>query len=196
MNWIRRWKERRNQRRKLRELQALTSGLHTLDQLELSGLLAWEAKSRRLFIDSSLAVVMMRSAASWQAFIQNVYLWLYNREAWRTTEEQMMKLELKAVRDYGKAHHEATLTRADIDRIRRARRLELAEGDIRPAKVDGFEFFIVSPPRLNEKPAVAGESASASSPVGDLLAVGHYDPLTEQMEIASWAEVQRLIKPE
>ena len=212
MNWIRRWKERREQRRKLRELQTLASGLRTLDQLEQSGLLAWDAKSRRLFIDSSLALVMMRTAEAWQAFIQNVYLWQYNREAWRTTEEQMTKMELKAVRDYSKAHPDLTLTRADIDRIRAARRLEIAQGDIRPVKVEGFEFLIVSPPNLGlaesaeraekatapvQSPGVLARaeaaSAPAASPVGSLVAVGHYDPQTEQMEMASWEEVRALV---
>lgn len=188
MNWIRRWKERREQKRKLKDLQRLAGGLRTLDQLEQSGLLAWDVKTRRLFIDSSLAVVMMQSAEKWQAFISNVYLWTYNREAWRTTEEQIKKLELKAVRDYGKQHPELTLTRADIDRIRQARRLELAQEDIKPAKVDGFEFFVLSPPTLQPS-----DISHQTSPVGDLIAVGHYDPQKEQMEMATWSEVQRLL---
>ena len=198
MNWnfFEKWRERREQKRKLKDLQRLTNGLRTLDQLEQSGLLAWDAKQRRLYIDSSLAVVMMRSAEAWQAFIQNVYLWTYNREAWRTTEEQITKLELKAVRDYGKQHPELTLTRADIDRIRQARRLELAQEDINPAKVDGFEFFVVSPPNLSEAKELStlnSQLSTSSDPVGDLIAVGHYDPQKEQMEMATWEEVQRLL---
>lgn len=194
----------------------------TLGQLAEKGLLAWDGRSRRLFIDSNLALVMMaKGADAWQTFMENVYLWLYSRlcdEAW---QEFFQKEELKAVREYMAArghngdgsganaelsHTEPSpLTRQDIERIRRARRDEILQSDMEPPKVEGFEFFIVSPPEsLNIEHGTLnidataqnnGQSSMANgqSPVGELVAVGHYDPETKEMEMATWSEVKPLL---
>ena len=208
MNILRKWKERRTQKRKLRELSQFAQVFMTLGQLAEKGVLAWDGKSRRLFIDSNLALVMMaKGAEAWQTFMENVYLWLYSRlcdEAW---SEYFQKEELSAVRQYmadlnkNEEIKNKTLTRADIDRIRQARRDEILQSDMEPPKVEGFEFFIVSPPRdtQGDSPSVNaslshGDSPRVSSPVGELVAVGHYDPETKEMEMATWSEVQHLLQ--
>ena len=209
MGILKRWREKRQQRRKLRELSQFAQMFMTLGQLAEKGVLAWDGKSRRLFIDSNLALLMMaKGAEAWQTFMENVYLWLYSRlcdEAW---SEYFQKEELAAVREYMASLNEKgerrndKLTRADIDRIRQARRDEILQSDMEPPKVEGFEFFIVSPPKhIGDSSGVNAELSRAepsprvsSNPVGELVAVGHYDTETKEMEMATWEEVRRLLQ--
>ena len=182
------WKERRAQRRKLREWRNLAQVYGTLELFADKGLLEWNAKLRQLYIDSNLALLMMRDVDSWQHFIGGVYTWLYGRECNRAWDEFMDKEGLKAVREYmARMPKEKTLSRQDIDRIREARRMEIAQSDMEPPKIEGFEFFIIAPPDLQA-------DVPNDSVVGKLISVGHYDPATDHMEMALWSDVAPLVK--
>ena len=174
-------KKRREQRKKLKELRQFSSVFTTLDRLEQSGLLTFDAKSRRLFIAQSLALLMMRDAESWIAFIQNVYLWLTYQECQRLWSEHFLKEELSAVRkaSVNENHETVPLSRADVERIRLAARQQVAESDIEPPKVEPFEMFIVED-TVDAKPKI--------------IAVGYFDPETNDMELAPWSEVEPLLK--
>lgn len=174
-------KKRREQRKKLKELRQFSSVFTTLDRLEQSGLLTFDAKSRRLFIAQSLAVLMMRDAESWIAFIQNVYLWLTYQECQRLWNDHFLRKELEAVRQasVGDNHQTVQLSRADIERIRLAARQQVAESDIEPPKVESFEMFIVED-TVDAKPKI--------------IAVGYFDPETNDMELAPWSEIAPLLK--
>lgn len=193
MNFFQRLRQRREEKRRLRDLNKTASAFATLERLQTSGLLAWDAKQRRVLIAEPLAFIYMSKAETWQAFMQNLYLWTYYtacNEAW---EAYMQKEELKAVRVAmaereqvevtadGKTQkqHSPNLTRDDIDRIRRARRAEIAQSDMKPPRVEGFEFFII-------------RDTTGAQP--DIVAVGHYDPDTEQIEMATWQEVKLLLE--
>ena len=242
-------KKRREQRRKLKELKAFASRFSTLDRLEQSGLLTFDAKSRRLFIAQSLAVLMMKDAESWVAFVTNVYQWLYYQQAQEAWNAHFLKEELAAVRkaaagfspevlaegkrqsrargsQRGSAldeHSEALatngtqeqadgtatnqtspnpvdnqttppyghpsysggetdtrvqLSRADVERIRLAARQQVAESDIEPPKIEPFEFFIVQ---------------DTTDAAAKLIAVGYFNPETNDMELAPWSEVEPLL---
>ena len=201
-------KKRREQRKKLKELRQFSSVFTTLDRLEQSGLLTFDAKSRRLFIAQSLALLMMRDAESWVNFVQNVYLWLTYQECQRLWSEHFLKEELASVRRAsrepvgtvpavgsdadGKRTAEGLspsgspaleernpLSRADVERIRLAARQQVAESDIEPPKVEPFEMFIVED-TVDAKPKI--------------IAVGYFDPETNAQELAPWSEVEPLIR--
>ena len=174
-------KKRREQRKKLKELRQFSSVFTTLDRLEQSGLLTFDAKSRRLFIAQSLAVLMMRDAESWIAFVQNVYLWLTYQECQRLWSEHFLREELSAVRkaSVGDNHETVQLSRADVERIRLAARQQVAESDIEPPKVEPFEMFIVED-TVDAKPRI--------------IAVGYFNPETNDMELAPWSEIEPLIR--
>ena len=70
------------------------------------------------------------------------------------------------------------LSRADAERIRRARRAEIAEGDIEPPKVEPFDMFIVED-TTDRKPSI--------------IAVGYFDPATGDTELAPWEEVSAML---
>ena len=174
-------KKRREQRRKLSELKAFASNFTTLDRLEQSGLLTFDAKSHRLFIAQSLAVLMMKDAESWVAFVTNVYQWLYYQQAQEAWNGHFLKEDLAAVRkaSVGENHQTVQLSRADVERIRFAARKQVAESDIEPPKVEPFEMFIVED-TVDAKPKI--------------IAVGYFNPETNDMELAPWSEIQPLLK--
>jgi hypothetical protein len=188
MNIFKRWRERREQRRKLKEWSRLAGAMGTLDVMEEKGLLAWNAQNRQMLIESSLAMVMMTTVEKWTAFIRGLYVWSQNKRIWEAWEDFRVKEELKAVREVSnKLPKGKKLSRQDIDRIREARRMELTESDVEPPKVEGYEFVIVSP-SLEVNPDM-----KPSDPVGNIVAVGHYDPETERLEMATWEEVSHLV---
>ena len=215
-------KKRREQRRKLRELKNFSSVFSTLDRLEQSGLLVWDQKQRRLFINQSLAVLtLLKSPEAYAATVQNLYLWTYWQQIQQVTADTMLKAELAAVRkaaagfspevladgkrqsrargsqrgsEEGKTERSfrppltpprsggettSPLSRADVERIRIAARQQVAESDIEPPKVDPFEMFIVED-TVDAKPRI--------------IAVGYFNPETNDMEIAPWSEIQPLLQ--
>ena len=173
--------KRREQRKKLKELKQFSSTFSTLDRLEQSGLLTFDAKSRRLFISQSLALLMMKDAESWVNFITNVYQWLYYQQAQEAWNAHFLKEELAAVRkaSVGESHQTVQLSRADVDRIRLAARQQVAESEIEPPKVEPFEMFIVED-TVDAKPRI--------------IAVGYFNPETNDMELAPWSEVEPLLQ--
>ena len=175
-------KKRREQRKKLKELRQFSSTFSTLDRLEQSGLLTFDSKSRRLFISQSLAVLtMLRSPEAYVATVQNLYLWTYWQQIQQVTADTMLKAELAAVRaaSVGENHETNQLSRADIERIRLAARQQVAESDVEPPKVEPFEIFIVED-TVDAKPKI--------------IAVGYFDPETNDTELAPWSEVEPLIR--
>ena len=71
------------------------------------------------------------------------------------------------------------LSRADVERIRLAARQQVAESDIEPPKVEPFEFFIVQ---------------DTTDAAARLIAVGYFNPETNDTELAPWSEVEPLLK--
>jgi hypothetical protein len=192
MNVLQKLRDRRAQKRKLRELATVSSTFATLDRLMASGLLSWQPKTRQMLIAEPLATIFMQTAEKWQAFIQNLYRWTYYRQCQEAWEKFFEREELKAVRDamaegerieakpYGNTiQHPPVMTREDIDRIRRARRAEIAQSDMPAPKVQPFEFFCVRDTKDKE---------------AQVVFVGHFDPDTDQIDMATWDEVQRLMQ--
>jgi len=175
-------KKRREQRKKLKELKQFSSTFSTLDRLEQSGLLTFDSKSRRLFIAQSLAVLtLLKSPEAYAATVQNLYLWTYWQQIQQVTADTMLKAELAAVRkaSVNENHQTVQLSRADVERIRLAARQQVAENAIEPPKVEPFEMFIVED-TVDAKPKI--------------IAVGYFNPETNDMELAPWSEVAPLLK--
>ena len=187
LRYFRNLRDRRAQRKASKEnlkwLQATAQQHQWLDQLRTSGLLQWDVVQRRLFIEADLAVLFIQSADRWTAFIHNTYQWLYYQLCQSQIEDFFHQEEIKAVRE--QLNHGAKLSREDIDRVRRNRRAEIVQSDIEPPKVEGFEFFIVRSDAV---------STAAEQATGRLIAVGHYDPVSQSMEIAPWEEIQPLLQ--
>ena len=199
MGIFKRFNQWRKSRKQLKQLHDIGSVFHALDAMEKGGMLSFDTRNRRLFIEEPLALIMMAGGAEkWTNFIQNCFTWLYHRQCTEAWKAYILKEELDAVRIATKKY--TAMTRADIERVRRARRDEIAQGDIQPPKVESFEFFVVRAVSLAADSASSPSSPSSSSsspsssspkpvPAGEILAVGHYNPDTEQLEIGSWEDV-------
>ena len=192
MGILKKWKERRAQKRKLREWSELASALSTLDKMAKAGLLVWNAQTRQLLIDSNLALLMMQTAEKWVNFVRGLYVWTQNQRIMEAWEAYRQKEELAAVREYMAAHKGKNLSREDIDRIREARRLQMVQTDVEPPKVEGYEFLVIGPPK--DLAAEPQGTERAGAPVGEVVAVGHYDPETDNIEMATWEEVRSLVQ--
>lgn len=187
--WLQKRQQKKAQQQKLQQLSDTASRFRILERLEENHLLTWEPKQRRLFIEADLAALFLVTPEKWTAFIHNIHEWLYYRLCQQVWEDYFRKEELAAVRKAMQAtnehqpsairHQTSSISPADIDRIRRTRRAEIAESDIEPPKVEPFEFFIV--------PASA---EAAPEPIG----VGYFEPETDKIDIAPWADVKPLLK--
>jgi len=121
-------------------------------------------------------LLMANGADGWVKSVHNIYQYIYWQQSQQAWEDFFREEELAAVR-HALAENK-DLQRQDIDRIKRARRAEIALGDMQPPKVEPFEFFIIP------------DSTEATI---EPLGVGYYDPNTGEMEVATWEEVKHLL---
>ena len=180
MTWniIKWWKERRQQKRKLRETSDTLHIWAGLERLFESGVLSFDQKAHRLFITQPMAVLLLANGADgWLRGVHNIYEYVHWRQTQQAFDEYLQQEELKAVRQAMKGA--ANITRDDIDRIKRTRRQEIAFTDMPVVKAEPFEFFIIP------------DSVEAKV---EPLAVGYYDPDSGQMDVATWADVKQLLE--
>lgn len=178
MNILKKWRERRQQKKALKQQQQTLQLWIWLEKLFDAGQLTFDYKAHRLFITQPLASLFMsRGAGAWVQSVHNIYEyvhWLQTQQSW---EEYIQREELAAVREA--VRQGQNLSRADIDRIKIARCQQIAFSDMEPPKVEPFEFFIIP---LSTEAKV------------EPIAVGYYDPNTSEMNVASWSDVQQLLK--
>jgi hypothetical protein len=195
MNILKKWRERRQQKRKQRETQQTLQMWALLEKLFDAGQISFDRKAHRLFITQPVASLLMsKGADAWVQSVHNIYNYVHFLQTQQAWDEYMQKEEMKAVRDAMQALGDGSsrdsershknrplgeLSRSDIDRIRLARRQQIAFSDMEPPKVEPFEFFIIP---LSTEAKV------------EPLAVGYYDPNTGEMDVATWDDVKALLK--
>lgn len=190
-------KERREGRRKLRELHTFSKTFGTLERLEQSGMLWFDIRNRRLMIEQPLAVLMTQDAESWMNFMRNVFQWQYYKQCNKAWEEYLQTEELRSVRaaikEAEKEKPSRQLNYKDIDRIKRARRDEIAFDEVKAPKVEGFEFFVVREAATGAQQTGQEATKTESVPGGEIRVVGSYDPQKDDIEMAAWEEVKQFI---
>ena len=183
-----RWRERRQQKKALKAQQQTLQMWALLEKLFDAGQISFDRKAHRLFITQPVASLLMsRGADAWVQSVHNIYNYVHFLQTQQAWDEYMQREELAAVRD-AMSHPSlaqggdggGSFSREDIDRIRLARRQQIAFSDMEPPKVEPFEFFIIP---LSTEAKV------------EPLAVGYYDPSTGEMDVATWDEVQSLMQP-
>lgn len=189
-NIINKWRERRQQKRKQRETQQTLQMWALLEKLFDAGQISFDRKAHRLFITQPVASLLMsKGADAWVQSVHNIYNYVHFLQTQQAWDEYMQKEEMKAVHEAMQAakehqssavsHQPSSISRSDIDRIRLARRQQIAFSDMEPPKTEPFEFFIIP---LSTEAKV------------EPLAVGYYDPNTAQMDVATWDDVKALLK--
>lgn len=190
MSILKKWRERRQQKRKQRETQQTLQMWALLEKLFDAGQISFDRKAHRLFITQPVASLLMsKGADAWVQSVHNIYNYVHFLQTQQAWDEYMQKEEMKAVHEAMQAakehqssavsHQPSSISRSDIDRIRLARRQQIAFSDMEPPKTEPFEFFIIP---LSTEAKV------------EPLAVGYYDPNTAQMDVATWDDVKALLK--
>ena len=170
--------------KQLQQLQALSATFAILDEFERRGILHYHRpkpdgvttpSSGSLLIEETLATLKLAEGeCGFKHFLEQVSQWQNYRLLQDAYEAHRIDIEAKAVREAKRTC--ATLTKADIQRIRQNARANMAELD--PATVLGgnpteFDIFIIR--------ATAPSAAEATESNGQLLALGHYDGKTLEM---------------
>ena len=184
MNILKKWRERRQQKKALKAQQQTLQMWALLEKLFDAGQISFDHKAHRLFVTQPVASLLMSHGAdAWVQSVHNIYNYVHFLQTQQAWDEYMQKEELAAVREAmqrpSKQGGDGSLTRQDIDRIRIARRQQIAFSDMEPPKVEPFEFFII--PLTTEAKV-------------EPIAVGYYDPNTAQMDVAPWSDVAKLLK--
>ena len=179
-----RWRNRRQRKRKQRETQQTLQMWALLEKLFDAGQISFDHKAHRLFVTQPVASLLMSHGAdAWVQSVHNIYNYVHFLQTQQAWDEYMQREELAAVREAmqrpSKQGGDGSLTRQDIDRIRIARRQQIAFSDMEPPKVEPFEFFIIP---LSTEAKV------------EPLAVGYYDPNAGEMDVATWDDVAQLLK--
>lgn len=178
-----------NKRRSAKEQQKILSDVNdrfqNLEKLKKAGMITFDAKLRRLYIDETIATLFMSTSEGWKNFMTNVFNWIFLKESNKVYNDFFLQEELAAVRKEKKKY--AVLTRADIQRIKDARRKEIQQSDMPEIKPKKFEFFV-----LRKEISVKEQEV----PGAEILAVGDYDGVTEELSMADWKDVQRFINKE
>ena len=160
---------------------------NTLEQLEQGRLIHYDRKAQRLYIEHPLATAVATSEEAWLHFMQNCWLWISYRAASDAWQRHILNEEMKAV--HRARRQFPKMTASDIDRVKRARRKEIAATDITPPQIDGFEFFII---RETTTPTDTGGGHPV--PGGEIYAVGTYDASKDNWQSAPWEDVKRLLE--
>lgn len=168
----------------------------TLETMEKKGLLLWDTKNRRLFIAEPLAILMIQKEQGWIAFLQNVAYWQYYKEVQDSWDSYIRNEELKAVRRAKRKY--AMLTKMDIKRIRRQRRSEVQEAEKNAIEIKPFELFVLGDNYEGSYLQVSEETTNAAKEskeaTNHVIAVGDYNPITQQVNMALWKDVQSAIQ--
>lgn len=186
MNILKKMREKRKQKTQLKKLREYSHIFGTLETLHVHHLLTWDAKTRRLYIAEPVAIVMLRQGmVGWENFLQNVWQWTFFKDQQAAWDAFLREEEIKAVQERKK--HVAMLTKAEAERIRRARRDEILADDLETPKVEGFELFILGD-------AAGRPSGETDGTVAGIVAVGEYNPESGELNMAMWDEVKESVE--
>ncbi len=168
----------------------------TLETMEKKGLLLWDTKNRRLFIAEPLAILMIQKKQGWIAFLQNIAYWQYYKEVQDSWDSYIRNEELKAVRRAKRKY--AMLTKKDIERIRRQRRNEVQKTEKNAIEIKPFELFVLGDNYDGSYLQVSEETTNAAKEskeaTNHVIAVGDYNPITQQVNMALWKDVQSALQ--
>lgn len=168
----------------------------TLETMDKKGLLLWDTKNRRLFIAEPLAILMIQKEQGWIAFLQNIAYWQYYKEVQDSWDSYIRNEELKAVRRAKRKY--AMLTKKDIERIRRQRRSKVQEAEKNAIEIKPFELFILGDnyegPYIQVSEETTNAAKESKEATNHVIAVGDYNPITQQVNMALWKDVQSALQ--
>lgn len=177
------WNLFKRKNKKLKELQDLAAMTAIFEKLSRQGVIFWRKKDNILIIEEYLAKLKMAEGRDgFLKFLNQVAIWQNSILFQEAYEAYFLKAETEAVREAQKKF--ATLTKADIHRIRHEARANMPLVPIEKLNyVKEFDIFVV---RSN-----APSAQEATEEGGQLLALGHYDG--EKVEMAMYDEIKHIL---
>lgn len=176
MNIIRKWRERRQNKQKKRELTRIASVFSSIKQLVEKHLVQWDATKKRLYIAQPMAVIMLaKGHEAWCNFLQNLYIYrvyCQQQEAWENYVTQRQQEAVRKRMSTGIAMHPG-----EVDRIRRAVRERIKPDAVPVPPVEAFDFVIITDHPQGDKQAI-------------VTFVGEYNPDTGHIDMAAWDDVK------
>ncbi len=177
MNWIKKWRERRQEKKRLLFLSRLSKVFAMFDKLKKHGMIFWNGKERRLYISEPIALFyIVQGAVRWKTFLHNLYVYQVYKLQQKRWDDYVLDCQTKAVRK--RRSEVALLTKAEVAGIRRATVESISINDVPFPPVQPFEFFIIH---------------DAAEDKADISWVGTYDPETDILDMAEWDTVKRAI---
>ncbi len=168
-------KTRKRNKAQLQRLSMISGVFKIIKNLEDAELLSWIERRRQLFIQRSLAIVILAQGKdAWHNFLNNLYLYTVLQLQSRAWDALLIKEQGKAIADERK-RHTGSLTSAEIREIRSRVRRALDPEAIQPPRIEQFEFMVVD------------ESDK------EIVLCGVYDPETEQLDMALWEDLLYLL---
>ena len=177
------WNPFKRKKKKLKELHDLSMMNAIFEKLSRLGVIFWRKKDKILIIEEHLAILKMSEGSDgFLKFLNQVATWQNSILFQEAYEAYFLKAETEAVREAQKKF--ATLTKADIHRIRHEARANMPLVPIEKLNyVKEFDIFVV---RSN-----APSAQEATEEGGQLLALGHYDGV--KVEMAMYDDIKYIL---
>lgn len=173
--------KRKTNKRKVRELQQLSTAFAILGEFERRGLIYWKTSDNILLIEESLAIIQLaRGNDGFRRFLEQLVAYQNYKIMCDHYEQLRIDTEAGAVRQ-AQAKPGVVVTEADIQRIRQHARESLAMIPLEKMEVvREFDIMIIR--------SSATTAQEANEENGQLLAVGHYDG--KKLEMAMYDDIK------
>ena len=173
-------KNKKRQKKALKNLRDLHEMVGILDKWARHGLIFWRRKDKLLIIEETVALMKLAEGRKgFLNFLNQIAVWQSSKLIDKAYESHSIKVETEAVRKAQRKY--ANLTKADIMRIRQEARENMSMLPIEQLDyIKEFDIFVVR--------ASAPSAQEATEASGQLLAVGHFDG--EKVEMAMYDEVK------
>lgn len=177
------WNIFKRKNKKLKELQDLAAMTAIFEKLSRQGLIFWRKKDNILLIEEYFVMLKLAEGRKgFLNFLNQVAVWQNSKLIDEAYEVHRINVETAAVREAQKKF--ATLTKADIHRIRHEARANMSMLPIEQLGcIKEFDIFVV---RAN-----APSAQDATEESGQLLALGHFDG--EKVEMAMYDDIKHIL---
>lgn len=177
------WNLFKRKNKKLKELKDLAAMTAIFEKLSRQGVIFWRKKDNILLIEEYFVMLKLAEGRNgFLNFLNQVAVWQNSKLIDEAYEVHRINVETAAVREAQKKF--ATLTKADIHRIRHEARANMLLVPIEKLNyVKEFDIFVV---RSN-----APSAQEATEEGGQLLALGHYDG--EKVEMAMYNDIKHIL---
>lgn len=155
MNWFGKKKQKPESNPQLEMLQKIS----IITRFAKSGLLFIDIKDKKVVISASLASIFLVSNEKWTNFLTNLQLWFVYKASQMLWNQLFLTAEAKAVQQARKKY--PLLTKLQEAEIRQKARHEIDIDQVKPPKLEPFDFIISTELTDGNEPAI--------------IAVGRYD---------------------